>query len=145
MKSLLVKLGVILVGLTIFIYAETWGADWMFYGKTDKYSCFYDAKSISHPSESIVEVSEKQNYTNKGVNFIVEELGEKYKNLSHLITSWEINCAEKKFRFLALTYYSKEKKVIYSWKLLYSVGSSEEWSPFITGSLGERLFKEVCK
>jgi hypothetical protein len=65
--------------------------------------------------------------------------------LSHSITSWEINCADKKFRFLGLTYYSKEKKVIYSWKLLYSTGSSEEWSLFVTGSLGERLFKEVCK
>ena len=28
MKSLLVKLGVILIGLAIFGYAEVWGADW---------------------------------------------------------------------------------------------------------------------
>jgi hypothetical protein len=76
---------------------------------------------------------------------MVEGLGEKYKNLSHSITLWQINCADIKFRFLLLTYYSKEERVIYSWKVLYSSGPSEEWSPFITGSLGERLFKEVCK
>ena len=145
MKSLLGKLGVLCIGLLILGNAEVWGADWMFYGKTYKYSCFYDAKSISHPSDNIVEVSEKQDYTNKGVNFMVEELGGNYRNLSHSITLWEINCADKKFRFLSLTYYSKEEKVIYSWKLLYSSGSSEEWSPFITGSLGERLFKAACK
>jgi ribosomal protein S1 len=29
---------------------------------------------ISHPSENIVEVWEKQEYTNKGINFVVEEL-----------------------------------------------------------------------
>ena len=28
MKSLLVKLGVILIGLTIFGYGEVWGEDW---------------------------------------------------------------------------------------------------------------------
>ncbi|MGA2318001.1 MAG: surface-adhesin E family protein [Thermodesulfobacteriota bacterium] len=147
MKSLSIRLGVtlVIIGLALFTYAEVGAEDWMFYGKTDKYSCFYDAKSISHPSENIVEVWEKQDYTNKGVNFMVEGLGEKYKNLSHSITLWQINCADKKFHFLSLTYYSKEEKVIHSWKVLYSSGPSEEWSPFTTGSLGKRLFKEVCK
>lgn len=145
MKSLSVRLGVVLIGLTIFCYGEVWGADWMFYGKTDKYSCSYDVGSISHRSDNIVEVSEKQDYTKKGVNFMMEELGKKYENLSHLTTIWQINCSEKKFRFLSLTYYSKEKTVIYSWKILYSSGPSEEWSPFITDSLGERLYKAVCK
>jgi hypothetical protein len=32
MKSLSVKLGVILIGLAIFGYAEVWGEDWKFYG-----------------------------------------------------------------------------------------------------------------
>ncbi len=145
MKSLSVKLGVILIGLAIFSYAEAWGEDWMYYGRTDKASCFYDAKSISHPSENIVEVSEKQDYTKEGVKSIVEQLGKKYENLSHLTTLWQINCADKKFRFLSLTYYSKEKTAIYSWKVLYSSGHSEEWNSFITDSVGERLYKAVCK
>ena len=145
MKSLLVKLEVVLIGLTIFGYADVWGADWMFYGRTDKYLSFYDAKSITHPSENIVEVSERQDYTDKGVNFMVGELGKKYEKLDHLITLWQINCADKKFRFLSLTYYSKEKTAIFSWKILYSSGSPEEWSPFITDSLGVRLYKAVCK
>ena len=147
MKSLSIKLGVIFVviGTAVFHYAEARGEDWIYYGRTDKYVCFYDTKSISHPSLNIVEVSEKQNYTDKGITFMLEAIGKKYENLSHLITLWQINCADKKFRFLSLTYYSKEKKVIYSWKVLYSSGSLEEWSPFITGSLGERLFKAVCK
>jgi len=116
MKSLSIKLGVIFVviGTAVFHYAEARGEDWIFYGRTDKYVCFYDTKSISHPSINIVEVSEKQNYTEKGVTFMVEAIGKKYENLSHLITLWQINCADKKFRFLSLTYYSKEKKVIYS-------------------------------
>jgi hypothetical protein len=147
MKSLWIKLGVIFVviGTAVFHYAEARGEDWIYYGRTDKYLCFYDSKSISHPSPNIVEVTEKQNYTEKGVTFMVEEIGKKYEKLDHLITLWQINCADKKFRFLSLTYYSKEKTIIYSWKVLYSSGAPEEWSPFIAGSLGERLFNAVCK
>lgn len=133
------------IGMVLFGCPEVWGADWMFYGGTDQYACFYDVKSIGHSSENIVEVSEKQNYTNKGVIFMVEELGKKYEHLSHSITVWQINCADKKFRFLSLTHYSKEGKAVYSWKVLYSTHPSEEWSPFITGSLGERLYRAVCK
>ncbi len=142
-----VKLGVILIiGLTIFAYAEVWGADWKFYGRIDKGSFFYDEKSIRRPSETIVEVLEKQDYTEKGVNDMVEEVGEKYKTLSHLITLWQISCADKKFRFLSLTYYSKEGRVIYSWEVIHSsFGPPKEWTPFIIDSLGERLFKAVCK
>jgi len=139
----LVILGVI--GMVVLNCPEVWGVDWLFYGRTDKYSCFFDVKGIHRPSENIVEVSEKQNYTNKGVNFMVEALGKKYENLSHSITLWEINCTNKKFRFLSLSHYSKEGKVIYSWKVLYSSGPPEEWSPFITDSLGERLYRAVCK
>jgi len=145
MKSFLGKLGVLFIGLSIFGWAEVWGADWSYYGRTDKSFCFYDVKNINHLSENIVEVWEKQNYTDKGVNLMVEGLGKKYENLSYLITLWQINCADQKFRFLSLTYYSKEEKVIYSWKVLYSSGPPEEWSPFIAGSLGERLYKAVCK
>jgi hypothetical protein len=145
MKSLLVKLGVIFIGILVIACVEVGAEDWVFYGKTDKYSCFYDVKSISHPSKNFVKVLEKQDYTKTGVNFIVEELGKKYENLSHLITLWQINCADKKFRFLSLTYYSREKTVIYSWKVLYSSGTSEEWSPFVADSLGERLYRALCK
>jgi len=133
------------IGMVILDCPEVLGADWMFYGRTDKYSCFFDVESVHHPSADIVEVSEKQNYTDKGVNFMVETLGEKYDNLSHSITLWHINCANKKFRFLSLTHYSKEGKGIYLWKVLYSSLPPEEWSPFIIDSLGERLYRAVCK
>jgi hypothetical protein len=36
MKSLLGKLGVVLIGLIIFGCAEVWGADWKFYGSNEK-------------------------------------------------------------------------------------------------------------
>jgi len=78
--------------------------------KRERIGCF---------SENILEVSEKQNDTGKGVHFMVGELGKKYENLSHSIAVWQIDCRDKKFRFLSLVHYSKEGKAIYSWKVLY--------------------------
>ena len=39
MKSLSVKLGVILIGVAIFGYAEVWGANWKFFENFTYKSC----------------------------------------------------------------------------------------------------------
>lgn len=133
------------IAFIIFTYVEAWGEDQMFYGRNDKYTCFYDLKSINRLSNDVVRASDYQYYTKEGKDLMIRELGGKYENLSHTTTLWEINCAEKKFRFLSLTHYSKENNPIYSWKLLYSSDSPTEWSSFTPGSLGEKLYKAVCK
>jgi len=134
-----------MIGLWWFCSSEVGGEERMFYGRNDKYTCFYSLESISRPPQAIVKVSDYQYYTKEGKDLMIKELGKKYENLSHTITLWEINCAEKKFRFLSLTHYSKENKAIYSWKLLYSSDSPNEWSSFTPGSLGEKLHKAVCR
>jgi len=133
------------VAFIIFTYVEAWGEDQMFYGRNDKYTCFYDLESINRLSHDVVRASDYQYYTKEGKDLMIRELGGKYENLSHTMTVWEINCAEKKFRFLSLTHYSKANNPIYSWKLLYSSDSPTEWSSFIPGSLGGKLYKAVCK
>ena len=49
MKSLF-KLGVILIGILIFTYAEVWGADWIFVGDYNNHHLYYDTQSISRSS-----------------------------------------------------------------------------------------------
>jgi hypothetical protein len=66
MKSLLGKLGVVLIGLAIFGYAEVWGADWKLLGTNEQISTYYDAQSITHPSENIVRVWTRMDFTEKG-------------------------------------------------------------------------------
>jgi hypothetical protein len=141
----LLRIIFVFVAFIIFSYVEAWGEDRMFYGGNDKYTCFYDLKRINRLSHNVVRVSDYQYYTKEGKDLMIRKLGGKYENLSHTMTLWEINCAEKKFRFLSLTHYSKENSPIYSWQLLYSSDSSTEWTSFTSGSLGEGLYKAVCK
>jgi hypothetical protein len=139
MKLLLGKLGVILIGLAIFGYAEVWGADWKFYGATENYLNYYDAQSITPPSKNIVRVWIRMSYTEKGVIEWVMDFGKKYENLSHSITFSEINCIEKTIRSLSVTHYDNKGGAI------YSDSSPTKLFFIISESVGENLYKEVCK
>jgi hypothetical protein len=139
MKSLLGKLGVILIGLAILGCAEVWGADWKFYGSTENYLGYYDAQSITSPSKNIVRVWTRLVWTEKGVLGWVEDLGEKCENLSHTIFLQEVNCAEKKLRLLSETHYDNKGSVIKSFS------SPGEWRFIIPETVTESLYKEICK
>jgi hypothetical protein len=145
MKSLSVKLGVILIGLIIFSYAEVWGEDWKLYFVHEYGLFYYDTQSITHPSKKIIRVLGREDLTEKGVIDVVEDLGKIFENSSHIINLWEINCLERTCRLLSLTYYDKKGGVIYSKSKLTSERDLIEWDYIIPGTMADSLYKEVCK
>jgi Surface-adhesin protein E len=142
MKSLLGKLGVILIGLMILGYAEAWGMNWKLFHQDDSGMYFYDMENIIRPSQDIVEGWTKLEYTERGVIEMVIKFGKHYKNLSYSLEFWEINCAEKEHRLSLFTAYSPEGKVLYT----DEAGSRPPpWKTISRGSVEERLYKAVCK
>ena len=139
MKSLLGKLGVVLIGLVIFSYTEVWGADWKLYNSGEECLGYYDAQSITRPSKNIVRFWTKSVWTEKGVLSWVKDSGKKYENLSHTIYLQEINCAEKKIRRLSVTQYGHKGSVI------DIIDSPSYWIFINPESMMEILYKEVCK
>jgi hypothetical protein len=148
MKSLLVKLGVILIGLAIFVIGcqktvlkdeSIKDVDWKFYNSNEMYLTYYYTQNITHPSKNIVRVWDRWNLMEKGVLNWVVKFGKEYENLSYLIILWEINCAEKKSRSLSETSYDNKGKVI------ISSSSPKEWDFIIPESMHESLYKAVCK
>jgi hypothetical protein len=150
MKSLLVRSGVALViGVAIFGYAEVWGADWKYFSSTDLYECFYYAGSMTRytdiaggPPRNIVRVWIKLEYTEKGIDGMVKKFGKEYENLSYSLQLWEIHCSLKKQQILSITEYSVEGNVLNT-KPTKSRPSS--WKSFSRESVGESLYKTVCK
>jgi hypothetical protein len=140
MKALLVKLGVILIGLSIFGYAEVWGADWMFVGKTTYHSLYYDADGITRPSKNIVRVWEKIVYTDKGIIDMVGKFGSHYENLEYTLNLWEFNCLDKMSRLLTSISYSQKGEVLQSFN--YDIA---KWGFFPPDSIREALYEAVCK
>jgi hypothetical protein len=139
MKSLSVKLGVVLIGLLILGNAEVWGADWKPYDHSRNYWGYYDAQSITRPSENVVRVWVKHVYTEEGVMDMVGSFGKIYENLSYSLILNEINCVEKKYRILSA--YAKDNKG----KVIHSSNDPTSWDFLPPDSMGDRLSKEVCK
>jgi hypothetical protein len=119
-----------------------WAADWKLFAETDLYECFYDAEDATPPSNDIVDVWAKLEYTKKGVKGIVKEFGKYYANLSFSLELLEINCAEKKDRILSITGYSAEGKILYANS---AEGHLPPWKTIPRESVDERLYKAVCK
>jgi len=127
MKKLLL-LGVILIGLFIFGYADVWGEDWKFYGGNDDYWGYYDAQSITRPSKNIIRVWEKWVYK-----------VERRQGVCQSVFLTEIDCVNKKNRGLSSVDYSIEDK------LLGGFSTPTEWAFIFPDSSGEFLYKKVCK
>jgi hypothetical protein len=138
MKSLLLGLGVILIGLTIFGYSEVWGANWISYGQTNLSLHYFDLESISRPSENVLIVWVKYEYTNAGIIAAVERLGDKYIDLSESRSLYEINCKQKKYRCLSSTDYSKDGTI------LNEFSTPMAWKYMVPKSNIESLYKLFC-
>ena len=148
MKSVLVRLGVILLIIFFFVagcqtpvkkdeYSKA--ADWKLYNSGEECLGYYDAQSITRPSKNIVRFWTKSVWTEKGVLSWVKDSGKKYENLSHTIYLQEINCAEKKIRRLSVTQYGHKGSVI------DIIDSPSYWIFINPESMMEILYKEVCK
>ena len=133
------RIAILAFGLIIISIGEVYGADWKLYGFGDDHLDYYDTQGITRPPKNIVRVWIRWDYTEKGVMDTVEKFWKKYENLDHLKYLREINCVEKMIRYLSATYYDNKGKVI------HSLSSSPERHFIIPESMGENLYKEICK
>ena len=140
MKSLLVKLEVILIGFLIFGYAEVWGVDWKSCFSNDYETVYYDAENVVHTSQNLVRFLGKTVYTEKGASNVVKNVPEYKIPPSFLLTLNEMDCAEKKYRVLEMTIYSVDGKIIFS-----SKNPASQWIVIRPETVAQLLHEAVCK
>ncbi len=146
MKSMSVKLGIIVIGLSIFGYAEAWAREWRLFYSNDKEIGYYYGGSkrsredlVGMPNDLHIRVWVKVEYTDKGLSEMVQKLGKNYENFAYTMMEQELDCPYKKWRNLRTDYFSKEGKIINSSS---RVGG---WKIIGPGSMGEALCKVVYK
>jgi hypothetical protein len=145
-SSLKLKIILVIIGLAIFGYAEVWGADWKLYnyGVTGDTFHYYDAESVTRPSENIVRVWTKTIYSEKDINDFVTKYGQWAKNIGDTRALKEIDCKEKKLRLLSLNVYSKwgDMLMMADESALKEFG---EWNFIAPETILESLYKVLCK
>jgi hypothetical protein len=135
MKSLLGKFRVLFIGLLILGNAEVWGADWRLYAETEIGDYYYNADSLTRVSKNIVRVRVKMIHSEAGKIESTRWLG---KQAGMSIALQEINCVDKMSNVLNSTHYADDGTVIRSEK-------GDQWKSIVSGSMGELLYKAVCK
>jgi len=138
MKSLSIKLGVILVGLLTFAHAEVRGADWELLEKIEETKSYSDKKD-AHSPQKIVKVWIKQVYSERDRNILISLVGPRHENLSYSINSLEFVCGRKLTRFLSMAYYSENGD------LLSLENPPDKWESIPSNSMFDALYKKVCK
>ncbi len=143
MKSLSIKLGVILIGFFILGYAEASEEDWKYFRQDyEGNNFYYDVTSITRPSENIVRAWIKKEYGPIALIYLLKEHGRRYVNLSYSVGLEEINCSDRKKRNISLKLYSKDGKV------LYSSSREGEWHEIISdlfGPVWPEYERKFCK
>jgi hypothetical protein len=148
MKSLLVKLGVILIGFIIFGYVEVWGEDWRGFGTSGVNAgrWFYDADSLTYLSkDDIVRVRTNvyvriDTHSKERTDRYVEGLKKRFKNLNNVMSLTEVHCKDKRTRILEMTSYSHDGTVLSSVH-----NPKKDWDSIVPGSRDENLYNAVCK
>lgn len=135
MKSLLVKLGILSIGLMILGYVEVWGEDWKRFGMNESGVFYYDANSITPPAKNTVRVWTKMVHSKESI----KQAGKGLEDLIYSKRLWEINCADKKIRRISKVAYSKDEKI------LISDNKEEKFQNINPKSLEQDLYEKVCK
>ena len=121
--------------------------DWVEYGISyDDNVYFYNKVNIKRTTKDIVQVWGKVVFSKEGREKYIEEMRnrgmstEGYDKLSHNLDLEEIDCKNQRYKFLSITHYDTEGRVLNS-------GSSDEsnWSDISPDSTMDTLRKEVCK
>jgi hypothetical protein len=139
MRSLTIKLGIILIGLVIFSYAEVWGADWKLLITLETEVYYYNPETLTNSSRNVLRVWLKAVFSKKGITEMVGTFGKRYENLSYGLLLNEVDCGERKSRFLSLLLYSEDGSV------LGSEDSPDKFADIVPGSADSYLYKEVRK
>ena len=142
MKSLPAELRMVFlsIGLIFFFNMQGWGADWKGFAETDNASFYYDADTVTRPSKGVIRVWEKRVYKPKAINDMVEKHGATVWILHHSLILSEVHCAEKKRRLMSIDYYSKDGGFLSSRSI-----SENDWTFMVPESIGESIYKVLCK
>ena len=149
MKSLSIRLGVtlVIIGLGLFTYARVWGEDWKYIGEGGNGTFWwYDTQGMTNNPNRIIQVWVKKvkadeiiDMVKSGRKLTVSELEQMTSEKNSERFLMEIDCVEKTVNLL--------QKLNYDSKSVLKGGESRPGAKesIPTDSVGERLYKAVCK
>lgn len=142
-----IRLGVILIGLIIFGYAEVRGEDWKYIGGgSNRTFWWYDAQGITNYPDKIIQVwvkkikaDEVKDMVEGGAKLTLSKLEQMTSGKDYERCLMEIDCVEKTIIM--------HQKFNYDSKGVLKGGESKRGAKqrIPTDSVAEKLYQAVCK
>ena len=144
---------IILMGLTLSIFSNVYGDDWIFYGENNRGKQYYDKNSMIYPfdSKTIIRVWVKIIYDENIRNAYIQDLMDRGISMNQqremgldelvtMMTHLEIDCKEIKYGYIQNILYDKDGKMLYD----RSYQSIQRNRSVAKGWVIENLFKKIC-
>jgi len=88
---------------------------WQFLEKDEEGIWLYYRENVQPHRNDPIQVWTKKIYNQKGVSDAVIRYGKDYLNLDHVISVWEMDCLQRKFKLISADFYSKDNTIIYAY------------------------------
>jgi len=133
--------------VSCFLSAPAEGSDWIFLGKTNLGTTYYDNVSIKQLPGSIVSVSVKIAYSPEGVT----EFREAFPNvkpdetIGYTLYLYEVNCLRATCRLIKASTYNASDRMIKGTELDYIETGQASWELITPNSMMALLSEASCK
>jgi hypothetical protein len=119
---------------------------WILYGKSDMGDSYYDESSITDVSPNIIQLWNKDKYSNIGKGLIIQ--GRKsinlpidgYDKLDYVTDILELDCVNRTIKDIFFVEYDDEDEVLFEYDI-----PSPKIKQISPGSIQETLLKMVCQ
>jgi hypothetical protein len=100
---------------------------------------YVETGSVAQLSKDVIQVLEKNRYSDKGRTEVTAKFGAKYADIAYSLTLSEYNCATRELRPTSHTDYSSQGTVIAT-----AADKNSAWTPVTPGSIAETVYMRLC-
>ena len=133
-----VKIFQALVIALVLLQANCWAADWQLAATVDSGRFYYDNSNVIEISKGVLSVWVRFELSPEGVQDWIGKFGERFKDIDHITTIEEFDCAKKKRRVVYANFSGKTG-------LIMSDNEKTNWETIIAETPTYSLWRSVCR
>lgn len=133
-----VKIFQALVIALMLLQANSWAADWQLASTVDMGRFYYDKSNVVEISKGVLSVWVRFELSPEGIQDWVGKFGDSLKDIDHITTIEEFDCANQKRRVVYTNFSGKKGMIL-------SDNEKKGWEPIITETPTYSLWRAICR
>jgi len=128
----------LVIALILLPQANSWAADWQLAATVDTGRFYYDKSNVIEISKGTLSVWVRFELSPEGIQDWVGKFGDRFKDLDHITTVEEYDCAKQKRRVVYANFSSKKGMIL-------SDNEKTGWEAIIAETPTYSLWRAICR